>query len=75
MTINSPLDERPALVLIDLQNGILGLPTVHPSADVLKNGVKLAEAFRAKGLPVVRVKVAWSQDGGDLPTGCAPRAP
>ena len=71
MTISSPLDERPALVLIDLQNGILGLPTVHPSDDVLKNGAKLAEAFRAKGLPVVRVKVAWSQDGGDLPTGRA----
>ncbi|MEV3861361.1 isochorismatase family protein [Streptomyces sp. NPDC050095] len=61
------LDERPALVLIDLQNGILGLPTVHPSGDVLKNAVRLADAFRAKGLPVVRVRVAWSADGGDLP--------
>ncbi|MEU6391653.1 hydrolase [Streptomyces sp. NPDC046939] len=67
MSISTPLDERPALVLIDLQNGILGLPTVHPSADVLKNAARLADAFRAKGLPVVRVRVAWSPDGGDLP--------
>ncbi|GAA2304135.1 isochorismatase family protein [Streptomyces kunmingensis] len=67
MSISTPLDERPALVLIDLQNGILGLPTVHPSADVLKNGARLADAFRAKGLPVVRVRVTWSPDGGDLP--------
>ncbi|MBO1331213.1 isochorismatase family protein [Streptomyces sp. VRA16 Mangrove soil] len=63
------LDERPALVLIDLQQGILGLPTVHPSDGVLKNAVALADAFRAKGLPVVRVRVAWSPDGGDLPVG------
>ncbi|MGW6397865.1 isochorismatase family protein [Streptomyces sp. NPDC055134] len=61
------LDERTALVLIDLQNGILGLPTVHPADAVLKNGATLAEAFRAKRLPVVRVRVAWSPDGGDLP--------
>ncbi|MCQ4206285.1 isochorismatase family protein [Streptomyces longispororuber] len=69
MSTKSPLslDERPALVLIDLQNGILGLPTVHPSDGVLKNAVRLADAFRAKGLPVVRVRVAWSPDGGDLP--------
>ncbi|WP_394429169.1 isochorismatase family protein [Streptomyces sp. SGAir0957] len=67
MSISTPLDERPALVLIDLQNGILGLPTVHPSADVLKNAARLADAFRTKGLPVVRVRVTWSPDGGDLP--------
>ncbi|MFJ4716610.1 isochorismatase family protein [Streptomyces sp. NPDC088785] len=65
------LDERPALVLIDLQQGILGLPTVHPAGDVLKNAVRLADAFRAKDLPVVRVRVGWSQDGGDLPVGRA----
>lgn len=69
MSTSNPitLDERPALVLIDLQNGILGLPTVHPSGDILKNATRLADAFRAKGLPVVRVRVTWSPDGGDLP--------
>ncbi|MFD7713763.1 isochorismatase family protein [Streptomyces sp. NPDC059785] len=61
------LDERTALVLIDLQKGILGLPTVHPSDEVLKNSARLAEAFRARRLPVVRVRVTWSPDGGDLP--------
>ncbi|MGY0019639.1 isochorismatase family protein [Streptomyces sp. cg35] len=71
MSISTPLDERTALVLIDLQNGILGLPTVHPSAEVLKNGARLADAFRAKGLPVVRVRVTWSPDGGDLPVSRA----
>ncbi|WP_406175103.1 isochorismatase family protein [Streptomyces sp. NBC_00996] len=65
------LDERSALVLIDLQKGILALPTVHPSDAVLKNGARLAEAFRAHGLPVVRARVAWSPDGGDLPVGRA----
>lgn len=57
-----------ALVLIDLQNGILGLPTTRPADAVLRKGVVLAEAFRARKLPVILVKVAWSPDGGDLPT-------
>ncbi|MFE1952261.1 hydrolase [Streptomyces sp. NPDC059524] len=66
------LDERPALVLIDLQQGILGLPTApHPADTVLKNAARLADAFRARGLPVVRVRVAWSPDGGDLPVSRA----
>ncbi|WP_423834309.1 hydrolase [Streptomyces manipurensis] len=57
-----------ALVLIDLQTGILALPTTRPSAEVLERGIVLAGAFRAHRLPVVLVKVAWSPDGGDLPT-------
>jgi hypothetical protein len=32
---------------------------------------RLAAAFRATALPVVRVKVAFSADGGDLPPGRA----
>ncbi|MFJ9338531.1 hydrolase [Streptomyces sp. NPDC101733] len=56
-----------ALVLIDLQKGILALPTTRPSAEVLRNGIALAQAFRAHKLPVVLVNVAWSADGGDLP--------
>ncbi|MCX5193076.1 hydrolase [Streptomyces sp. NBC_00249] len=62
------LDAATALVLIDLQQGILALPTARPSAGILKNGIALAEAFRAHRLPVVLVNVAWSPDGGDLPT-------
>ncbi|MEU6890667.1 hydrolase [Streptomyces sp. NPDC046557] len=62
------LDRATALVLIDLQQGILALPTATPSSRVLENGIALAEAFRARRLPVVLVKVAWSPDGGDLPS-------
>ncbi|MFD9738073.1 isochorismatase family protein [Umezawaea sp. NPDC059074] len=59
MTVTA-LDPRTALVVVDLQKGILGLPTVHPVADVVKNAGALADAFRARGLPVVLVTV----DGG-----------
>lgn len=62
------LDAQTALVLIDLQKGILALPTAKPADEVLRQGIRLAEAFRARELPVVLVKVAWSADGGDLPS-------
>ncbi|MCF3183662.1 hydrolase [Streptomyces polychromogenes] len=62
------LDSATALVLIDLQQGILALPTARPSGEVLARGIELAEAFRAHKLPVVLVNVAWSPDGGDLPS-------
>ncbi len=56
MTISS-LDPKTALVVIDLQKGIVSLPTVHPIADILRRAGALVEAFRAKGLPVVLVNV------------------
>jgi nicotinamidase-related amidase len=60
------LDPKTALVVIDLQKGIVGLPTVSPLApDVIANAARLVEAFRAKGLPVVLVTVGPSEDGGD----------
>ncbi|WP_327279650.1 MULTISPECIES: hydrolase [unclassified Streptomyces] len=62
------LDDGTALVLIDLQQGILVLPTTRPATEILANAVALAGAFRAHRLPVVLVRVAWSPDGGDLPT-------
>ncbi|GHI85360.1 hydrolase [Streptomyces xanthophaeus] len=67
------LDEQTALVLIDLQKGILGLPLTRPADEVLHQGVRLAQAFRARKLPVVLVRVAWSPDGGDLPARAADR--
>lgn len=57
------LEQTPALVVIDLQTGILGHPTAHPIETVIDNSAKLAEAFRAKGLPVVLVNVAGSAPG------------
>ena len=65
------IDERSALVLIDLQKGILALPTLLSPDDIKDRARRLAAAFRASTLPVVRVKVAWSADGGDLPPGRA----
>ncbi|HMH25198.1 MAG TPA: hydrolase [Gemmatimonadaceae bacterium] len=55
-----------ALVLIDLQGGILGRQTApHAARDVLARSVRLAERFRAAGGLVVLVRVSFSPDGGD----------
>lgn len=62
------LDSRSALVVIDMQKGIVAMPTVHPTRDVTANVVRLTTAFRAKALPVVLVRVGWSADFGDLLT-------
>jgi len=51
------LDEKTALILIDMQKGIVGLPVAHPIAGVIENTVKLADAFRKAGRPVVLVNV------------------
>lgn len=55
-----------ALILIDLQNGIVAMPT-EPLAGtvVLARGKELAQRFRAAGAPVVLVNVAFSPDFGD----------
>jgi nicotinamidase-related amidase len=65
------IDERSALVLIDLQKGILALPILLSQDDIKNRARRLAAAFRATALPVVRVKLAFSADGGDLPPGRA----
>ncbi|HEY1558116.1 MAG TPA: isochorismatase family protein [Kofleriaceae bacterium] len=57
------LDPTTALVVIDLQRGIVGLPTAHPIADIVANAAKLARAFRERGLPVVLVNVAGGAPG------------
>lgn len=54
------LDPSTALVLIDLQQGIVAYPTVHPVADTIKNANRLINGFRRHDLPVVLVNV----DGG-----------
>ncbi|HEY3988356.1 MAG TPA: hydrolase [Acidobacteriaceae bacterium] len=47
-----------ALVLIDLQNAVVGRQLApHAAADVVRNGVRLADALRAKGGLVVFVRV------------------
>jgi nicotinamidase-related amidase len=54
------IDPKTALIVIDLQKGLVSLPTAHPIGDVVKNAAALAEAFRRHRLPVVLVNV----DGG-----------
>src|ERR1700688_5014187 len=50
--------KKTALVLIDLQNAIVGMnPVPHTAAQVVENSKKLAEAFRVHGAPVVYVRV------------------
>jgi nicotinamidase-related amidase len=65
------LDPRStALVLIDLQNGILALDTrPRPSSEVLAAGRSLAGRFRVAGSPVVLVRVAFAPDYADAPPG------
>ena len=60
------LDPRTALVLIDLQKGITALPTETPADVIVERAAQLAKAFRNRNLPVVRVRVAFSPDGGDV---------
>jgi nicotinamidase-related amidase len=50
--------QKTALVVIDLQNAIVGMNTVpHTAAQVVENSQKLADAFRGQGAPVVYVRV------------------
>jgi nicotinamidase-related amidase len=57
------LDVKTALIVIDLQKGIVSFPTVHPIAEVIKRTSSLADAFRRHGLPVVLVNVAGGAPG------------
>ncbi|MFJ8893727.1 isochorismatase family protein [Leifsonia sp. NPDC102414] len=62
MTI-STLDQKTALIVVDLQNAIRAYPVAHPTAEVFANAGALADAFRAHGLPVVLVNVAGGAPG------------
>jgi nicotinamidase-related amidase len=57
------LDTTLALVVIDLQKGIVGLPTVHPIGEIIGRVARLARAFRERGLPVVLVNVSAAAPG------------
>jgi nicotinamidase-related amidase len=62
------LDARStALVLIDLQRGIVGRDTApHPAAKVVANAVRLANRFRQLAAAVVLVRVMFTSDGKDV---------
>jgi nicotinamidase-related amidase len=58
--------EKTALVVIDLQNGIVNRETApHTGVEVIQNASRLATAFTEKGAFVVLVRVS-SVDGKDM---------
>src|SRR5258708_28112653 len=55
-----------ALVLIDLQKGVVGRTLApHAGTDIVKTGSELAHRFRAAGALVVLVNVAFAPDFKD----------
>lgn len=55
-----------ALILIDLQKGIVANPVgPRPGSEVVGNASRLADRFRSLGSPVFLVRVAFSEDGKD----------
>jgi nicotinamidase-related amidase len=57
------LDPKPALIVIDLQKGIVDAPTVHPPGAIVQRSARLAEVFRHRDLPVVLVNVTGGAPG------------
>ncbi|WNL44906.1 isochorismatase family protein [Dyella sp. BiH032] len=57
------IDEKTALILIDMQKGIVSQKTAHSVDDVLKHAGELAGAFRRHRLPVVLVNVLGGAPG------------
>jgi nicotinamidase-related amidase len=64
------LDPRTtALVLIDLQKGILGMPLApHDATKVVEKSAALGKALKAAGGAVILVKVAFANDYADAPS-------
>ncbi|MBW4332364.1 cysteine hydrolase [Stakelama sp. CBK3Z-3] len=57
------IDPKVALIIVDLQKGIVGFPTVDPIDGVIARNRVLAEAFRRHRLPVVLVNVVDGAPG------------
>ena len=59
----STLDQNTALIIVDLQKGIVGSAGIPAVGDVIGHASALAKAFRAHGLPVVLVNVTGGAPG------------
>jgi nicotinamidase-related amidase len=57
------LDQKTALIVVDLQKGIIDSPFIHPIAGVIERTCALLNAFRQRDLPVVLVNVAGGAPG------------
>jgi nicotinamidase-related amidase len=51
------IDTTTALLVIDLQEGLAQVSTIHPLRSVASRAGELADAFRDRGMPVVLVNV------------------
>lgn len=68
------LEPTAALVVIDLQQGIVTRPVAHPIESVVARTAELARAFRSHGLPVALVNATGMAPGRtDAQQGAAPR--
>ena len=77
------LDPNTALIVIDLQNGIIDYPAAHPIDAIVNQVSLLADGFRRHDLPVVLVvatgrapgRTERARGGGALPAGWADLLP
>ncbi|NKJ00949.1 cysteine hydrolase [Novosphingobium sp. SG707] len=72
------LDQRAALLTIDLQEAFRAMPATSPIPEIFARAAELGHAFRAHGLPVVLVNVKPNPSGptrrvdGNRPRPAAP---
>ena len=57
------LDPKTALIVVDLQKGLLGSAFIHPLAAIIERTQSLLDVFRQLQLPVVLVNVAGRAPG------------
>jgi nicotinamidase-related amidase len=62
MTLTA-LDPNTALIIVDLQKGIVSLPLIQPIGPIVAKSRALAEVFRSRRLPVVLVNVIGGAPG------------
>jgi nicotinamidase-related amidase len=59
----STLDPNTALIVVDLQAGIVQNDLAHPVSGIIDRSVALLSTFRDRGLPVILVNVAGTPTG------------
>ena len=57
------LDPMTALVVVDLQEGVVPVPTARPTAGAIENAAARCAAFRRHRLPGVLVRVGGAAAG------------